>query len=838
MRRLWRLKMVRVHGFSRDTREKGVGACPATRPRSSPPWCAHRPRDSWRIWIPSYRLSTGRLLRIRGPIEAQRIIAAVHQLSTSDELAVQADTGAAGCDPFADAVRLVTTVQEPQPGLRARLYELQADDRVLLLAGDPAYVDHQIFARWGMRLRGLLAEGQVGNPTARSDALDQAGIDDGTDWAYWRERLSGELARLDLTGRIATGASTHGTPGRRRLVTATQGQARRWHELAARLGADPEVLALTAICLLLRRYLPESDHVLAVAVAGPPGCPETMLPLRIDASRGADLAEMTEHVAERLREALDHRRLDPADLVRRLNLPRVVGRTLLDDVHVVLDRLVLPDCSDAFAISYGLGLTGADIHVGRLRLQPLGLRRGYVPGELRLSIATRTATPQLAITVPPGVPGRFAAGIAIDIGTILDDLADGRRPAADVLAFPAVVPHRCPPPVRAHHAGRARKASAAQRSSPHPHLIETGTIAERFRAAAATSGRRAAVLSEGGAVSYADLEELAGGFAAAIAAAGGGRGHRVGLLLDQGVAAIAAMLGTLAAGAAYVPLDPSFPDERLRYIRQHAEISVLVTTPERAAAAETADATADVPGRRRDVAVVCAQHVVAQPLRCNPQSRPDDPAYLLYTSGSTGRPKGVMQTHRGVLAGIANHIANFAITPDDRLSMLASFSYDMAISDPLRRPVGGRCGRPRRCPSAWPDSPDRPVGRGSGDDLPLHPDPVPLSHRRDRCTPLADGARRPARREESTGDDVRRALRVFARDCVFVNGYGATEATFAVQNHLRPADTPAATRLAIGYPLPATRSSCVILRAGPTYSPASWSSGADMWHRVTGGIPS
>ncbi|WP_229402072.1 AMP-binding protein [Micromonospora okii] len=342
---------------------------------------------------------------------------------------------------------------------------------------------------------------------------------------------------------------------------------------------------------------------------------------------------------------------------------------------------------------------------------------------------------------------------------------------------------------------------------PGPTDVEARTVIERFARLAAELPTRSALLGEGPAVSYADLAAAAGGQAALLTAAGARPGDRVALLTPHGAPTVAAILGTLAAGCAYVPLDPSFPVDRLRHMLAAAEARAVLAAPQHeelaarltAGRPDAAGLTAECP----DVAVLSTDTAATAPLRPVAVD-PDALAYVLFTSGSTGLPKAVGQTHRNLAHVVDNQIASLGIGPDDRLSLLASFSFDAAIPDLYPALLTGAAVVPVDL---------RRHGLAHATDL-LARHGVTVYHStptvyRFLLDTLGDRRLDTVRAvllggEQVTFADAARGRGRFAPDCVLVNGYGATEATFVARHALAlaDADPTAAGPLPIGVALP------------------------------------
>ena len=293
---------------------------------------------------------------------------------------------------------------------------------------------------------------------------------------------------------------------------------------------------------------------------------------------------------------------------------------------------------------------------------------------------------------------------------------------------------------------------------------------------------------------YAELAAQAGARARALAAAGVRPGSRVGLVTAHGLPAIAGILGTLAAGCAYVPLDPSFPHVRLSTMVTDAGVSTVLADPDHA----------DLADRLCDHTVIARDETAPlDPV----EAGPDDVAYVLFTSGSTGRPKAIAQTHRNLLHVVDNQIASLRVTAADRLSLLASFSFDAAIPDLYPALLTGATVVPLDVRTHGLTHVATGLAR-HGVTI-FHATPTVYRYLLDTLgtarldtvrTVLLGG-------EQSTYADVLRGRDAFAPDVEFVNGYGATEVTFAAHHHLRPSevDEQAAGPLPIGTPLPGYR---------------------------------
>ncbi|MEH2435910.1 MAG: amino acid adenylation domain-containing protein [Nostoc sp.] len=151
----------------------------------------------------------------------------------------------------------------------------------------------------------------------------------------------------------------------------------------------------------------------------------------------------------------------------------------------------------------------------------------------------------------------------------------------------------------------------------------------------------------------------------------------VGICVERSIEMVVGLLGILKAGGAYVPLDPEYPTERLAFMLEDAQVSILLTQQ------RLIDRLPEHPAK-----LICldeAWEQIAQNNQDNPTSevKAFHLANLIYTSGSTGKPKGVMVEHKGLCNLAQAQIQTFGLTSDSRVLQFASFSFDASISEIL-----------------------------------------------------------------------------------------------------------------------------------------------------------
>ncbi len=310
-----------------------------------------------------------------------------------------------------------------------------------------------------------------------------------------------------------------------------------------------------------------------------------------------------------------------------------------------------------------------------------GQRKGLLRRDATGRDGTLPAIPDVLITWPGAAGPAGAAALELALGadneTVEFRFDPARLARPDVERLAAQFSDWCErlPAIADQPLGAADVISAAE----HRELIEDfnatadedllGHCPHRlFEASAAAHAGSAALVCGDDTLSYGELNERANRLARLLASRGVGRGDLVGVALDRSIDLVVALLAVLKAGAAYVPVDPGFPAERIRLIIGSAAPK-LILTPARppanlAAWAELCLSAADTAGDAADLGLAVS---------------PDDLAYVIYTSGSTGTPKGVEISH----GALGNFLGSMRRRPGcdetDRLLAVTTISFDIAV---------------------------------------------------------------------------------------------------------------------------------------------------------------
>jgi amino acid adenylation domain-containing protein/non-ribosomal peptide synthase protein (TIGR01720 family) len=465
------------------------------------------------------------------------------------------------------------------------------------------------------------------------------------DAAYWRNELTGELPLLDLP-------TDRPRPAVRRFQGATREQPlpaaglAALNDIAARHGTTPFTVFLALVQLLLARLARQDDVIVGVPVAGR-GHPASegmvgffvnTLPLRARVDLRAAFADHLANTAARLVAAQQHQAYPFDRLVEDLDVPRDPARSPVFDVLVSLDE----GQGAAPALT---GLTAA----------PQPLERGGSRCDLWWMIDLTGDAPALRIEYDSDL---FDAATVADWSARLLNLLATVSPAPtfSIGELSWLAPGE-------------QERIVAQANGPEP-ALPAGTVIDLFEAVAAAHPERVALIDDHGTLSYGALDAAANRLAHRIAAQLpiATSIPIVALLAERGMALAVAQLGVLKAGAAYLPIEPDSPAERVQALLADSGAALVLVSP-----------GIEVPSNLPSIELETPQsgdNPGAPPRR----TTAEHPIYLMYTSGSTGKPKGVVVPHRAVVRLVAG-TDYYRPAPADRLLQLSNYAFDGATFD-------------------------------------------------------------------------------------------------------------------------------------------------------------
>lgn len=586
---------------------------------------------------------------------------------------------------------------------------------------------------------------------------------------YWLPRFVGPLPMLDLpadrcrppvnTWRAATVSSS--------LAPETASALRAY---AAAHRATPFAVVLAAWMVLVHRLSGAEDVVISVAAdrrddggfASVPGMMASLLPIRETVRSDDAVGRLLERVQADHADALRHRAYGVGQLLRDLEPVASPDRALLAEVSLSYMNFAEGGSGRAGFPLHGLVRTAAK--------NDLAIFVRDLPDQIIVSLEyyadlfDRTRIERL---------GRSFAALLAGLVSAPPDTAVGRLPLLDreeaalIRGFEAGATPVLP-------AGRGLHGLFLDRVAARPHAV--------------------AVEDARGSFSYAELAGRAAGIACRLAEAGVRPGDRVALHMARDRHAVAAVLGIVVAGAAYVPLDSDWPAERVAMILEDAGCRAVIAD----AAGRAASGATSCPVIEAETLAACAAETA-------PEVQDDDsrPAYLMYTSGSTGVPKGVLVPQRAVIR-LAIGDDYLRLSREDRMLQAGPLAFDastLEIWGPLLN--GGRVCVAAREELLDPAGLAAAITRFGATTLFLT---ASLFNRQVEFDPVGF---RPLRALVSGGEtmSVAHMRRAFEScpEVAFFNGYGPTEnTTFTTLHRIRREDLEA-TAMPIGRPIPHTR---------------------------------
>ena len=515
----------------------------------------------------------------------------------------------------------------------------------------------ELAAAYRARSTGLAPQWPAAESPLRFGDQEQArfeGVDGRESLAFWSEVLRNPPAPLtlgDLTPpsprRYAADTARVNIDGA--LLAQLRSQARQ-------AGATLFQLLLSAVTIMLQRRSGQADFVVSIPYAaqslqrhGPLiGDGVLDLPLRLGCNPSDSASTVLKQVRSRLMDALEHPLMTQGTVARALGIRSAGDRPPLTGIYFNLNPKV--DLSAYAPLS-------ASMHEGRKAGTLSELFFNFYEKNDTLTLDLHYSTDHLSA----GRAQDIISDLQAQIGALAESLSTpvGAQ-AAQTVATP-----------RAAAIDPRLLGWNATQVPLEPHARLEQWISRQ----AARTPDAIAIVAKGTSLSYRELEARANRFGNLLRSRGVGAGMLIGVGLSRGPDLVPALLGVLKSGAAYVPLDPGFPRDRLHYMAEDAGVRFVITE---AANADLSGVARDLQIRIDDDAAIIAAASDA-PVAASVDWADDAPAYVIYTSGSTGKPKGVVLPQRAVCNFLASVKREPGMKPGDRLLAVTTLSFDIAV---------------------------------------------------------------------------------------------------------------------------------------------------------------
>lgn len=472
--------------------------------------------------------------------------------------------------------------------------------------------------------------------------------------AYWKPQLQGFPELTELPSDFSR-PPLHHQGGALVQHHLSERLTRSITEFASKKRVTPFMLLLAAFQIVIRNYTRTTDIVVGTPIAnrrfraaeGLVGTLVNTLVLRSEVRENATFSDHLAQVKEMCVAAFAHQDLPFEQLVEEMKVPRHADRTPL--FQIMFDHQV-------FEIP--------ETEVAKIRIVAEPLEKNATQVDFGVSIVL--------------VGGRFlvAAGYRSDLflrSTIERLCANYERLVSAALSMESAKLSDLP------WVSARELLSIETLSRGEAQVVRPETTLESILARIQSDPERVAVRCGGAELSYGQLGEQSARLAALLCVQGVGLGDRVGVCLNRSLDLVVALLAVWQTGASYVPIDPSYPAERIRMMTEDAPLSALLGHKEYESLWQGLDCPVVLMDDKDASWSTGVGDGSVQLVPNATRVSGDGLAYVIFTSGSTGRPKGVQITHRNVANFIQSMAGSLAMTANDRVIAVTTVAFDISV---------------------------------------------------------------------------------------------------------------------------------------------------------------
>ncbi|WP_417831814.1 amino acid adenylation domain-containing protein [Terasakiella sp.] len=615
------------------------------------------------------------ILRTSFPLKDGTPVQKIHAdlslvLEKSDLSAMDTDTRELHIQNTIETECLTPFDLQTAPLIRGQLLKVSDEEHILLLS-----MHHIVSDGWSIGIIGrelsVLYKAFPNNKSADLPELDiqygdfsqwQKSWMEGTDYRqqldYWITHLKDAPHILDLPTDYARPAlqTYHG----KTHTTYLSGNVQKTlHQIAREAGGTLFMPLLAAFALHIRSYSAQNDLIIGSPIANR-NRPEVedligffanTLPLRLQINTTETFTDLLKQVQSETLKAYENQDVPFEKIVENLNIERDLSRSPLAQVVFVLQNAPLHASGSTTAALDGLTLEPIAFETGTVRLD-LEVHVWEERSGLKVEYIYNTDL------FAPETIARMAANFE---AVLLSVCAKHDAPLCHIhtlsdTEFKQLV------------------TDANATSQPYPDdLCLHDVIAQHAQNTPDTT----ALTYDGHSLSYKELNERANQLAHWLIAKGVCKGDRVGVCLDRGLDLIVSLLAILKTGAAYVPIDPIYPRERLKFLMEDSDATLLLCESKVAQDIKLEEITLNVPCYLLDHEHNLIKQESLKNISISVSSR--DLAYVIYTSGSTGKPKGVQIQHHSVINLLHGVHPRLKASTKDVWTVFHSYAFDLSV---------------------------------------------------------------------------------------------------------------------------------------------------------------
>ncbi len=471
--------------------------------------------------------------------------------------------------------------------------------------------------------------------------------------AYWEKTLAAPQQYLDLPlDKLRQVSQTFNGAVLREPLAASLSDS--VSELANAEGATFFMVALATYQVLLFRYSGQTDIVVGTPTANRKsseianliGCFVNTLPLRCHIRGEVSFRQFLRQTCQTCIDAYAHQDVPLEFLIDKLEIQRN------------------PSCSPIFQTLFALqNAPIGEIQLPELSATPIHLDNGGAKFDLTLMLEPDGDGWLVALEYNTDL---FEAATAQQMLTHYQQLltAAVSNPDVSINALPIL--------------NAKEKRSLLELSfASETAKFEPTNIIDIFSKSARNYSDKIAVVASEKELTYEELDQLSGQLANILQQKGVGRETRVGIFLERSEKLLISILAVLKAGGTYVPLDPQYPADRLRFIAEDSGIDIVLT--ESALELSIPVAVSEIVAIDKLETLLEQSEQSEQTAITTKEILPNQVAYIIYTSGSTGQPKGCLVTHLNVVRLMQSTEAWFGFNENDVWTLFHSFAFDFSV---------------------------------------------------------------------------------------------------------------------------------------------------------------